>query len=237
MVGIGPGNLDQLTTRARQAITEAEVVIGYQTYLELIRELLNQQVVVSSGMRREVEQCRQAVELAQSGKKVTLVSSGDPGVYGMAGILLETIGPESPVEVEVIPGVTAASAAAAVLGAPLMNDFAIISLSDLLTPWETVRRRVAAAAAGDFVLVLYNPKSHKRVSQIEEVREILLEHRSPSTPVGIVRNARRAGEEIQLATVEDFTGYPIDMFTVVVIGNSTTYITAGKMITPRGYQL
>ena len=118
-----------------------------------------------------------------------------------------------------------------------MNDFAIISLSDLLTPWETVRRRVAAAAAGDFVLVLYNPKSHKRVSQIEEVREILLEHRSPSTPVGIVRNARRAGEEIQLATVEDFTGYPIDMFTVVVIGNSTTYITAGKMITPRGYQL
>ncbi len=237
MVGIGPGNLDQLTTRARQAITEAEVVIGYQTYLELIRELLNQQVVVSSGMRREVERCRQAVELAQSGKKVTLVSSGDPGVYGMAGILLETIGPESPVEVEVIPGVTAASAAAAVLGAPLMNDFAIISLSDLLTPWETVRRRVAAAAAGDFVLVLYNPKSHKRVSQIEEVREILLEHRSPSTPVGIVRNARRAGEEIQLATVEDFTGYPIDMFTVVVIGNSTTYITAGKMITPRGYQL
>ncbi|MPN01336.1 putative cobalt-factor III C(17)-methyltransferase [bioreactor metagenome] len=175
-----------------------------------------------------------------AGKKVAVVSSGDPGIYGMAGLILELVQqyPEDQrPEVVVIPGISAVGAAAAVLGAPLMHDFAVISLSDLLTPWELIKKRVEMAAAGDFVIALYNPKSHRRVCQIEEVREIVSKHREVSTPVGIVNSASRHGASMAIATLENFTQQHIDMFSLVIIGNSQTYVRDGRMITPRGYKL
>src|SRR6266571_871458 len=205
VVGIGPGDLKHMTFEAREAIESADVVVGYATYLELIEPLLIGKEVVSSGMMREVERCREALAIAAAGKTVALVSSGDAGVYGMAGLVLELathVGAHgmrpsflAKPEIVIVPGVSAVQAAAAVLGAPLMHDFAVISLSDLLTPWQTIRQRLAAAAAADFVVALYNPRSKGRVTQIEEAREILMDSRPPQTPVGIVRNACRAGEE------------------------------------------
>lgn len=228
-----------MTARAIKAIKEAEIVVGYKTYLELIEDLLIEKDVRSSGMRKEVERSYLAVDLALQGHRVAVVSSGDPGVYGMAGVVLEALSnrkAQDRVDVDVIPGVTSATAAAAALGAPLMHDFAVISLSDLLTPWDLILRRVENAALGDFIITLYNPKSTKRVHQIEEVQQLLLKHRSPSTPVGIVRNARRKGEEKIISTLGDFLSQPIDMFTMVVIGNSQTFVEDGWMITPRGYR-
>ncbi|MBM7867204.1 precorrin-3B C17-methyltransferase [Heliobacterium gestii] len=239
VIGLGPGNRDQMTGRALQAIAEADAIVGYSTYVKLIEDLIEGKDVRASGMRKEIDRACLAVDLALEGKAVVVVSSGDPGVYGMAGVVLEAVQQreaQGKVAVEVIPGVTSATAAAAVLGAPLMHDFAVISLSDLLTPWDLIRRRVESAAAGDFIITLYNPKSTKRVHQIEEVRQLLLQHRSPETPVGIVRNARREGEERVLTTLGEFLEHPIDMFTVLVIGNSQTYIRDGWMITPRGYR-
>ncbi|MZP28535.1 precorrin-3B C(17)-methyltransferase [Heliobacterium undosum] len=239
VIGLGPGNRDQMTGRALQAIAQADVIVGYSTYVRLIEDLIEGKDVQASGMRKEIDRACLAVDLALEGKAVVVVSSGDPGVYGMAGVVLEAVQQreaQGQVTVEVIPGVTSATAAAAVLGAPLMHDFAVISLSDLLTPWDLIRRRVENAAAGDFIITLYNPKSTKRVHQIEEVRELLLQHRPPSTPVGIVRNARREGEERVLTTLGEFLEHPIDMFTILVIGNSQTYVRDGWMITPRGYR-
>lgn len=214
-------------------------MVGYKKYIQLVEDLLtNEQQVHSNGMTREIERCEKVIELAADGLAVSLVSSGDPGVYGMAGILFQLLAKSGlDIPVEVVPGITAANAAAAVLGAPLMHDYATISLSDLLTPWDAIIRRVELAARGDFVIALYNPKSKKRVQQIEKVREILLAVRPAHTPVGIVRNARRQEESVQLSTIEDFTSCDIDMFTVVIIGNSHTYIENGRMVTPRGYQV
>ncbi len=240
MVGMGPGNWEQMTVRARQVLGEAQVVTGYKTYIELIRGLLNnpEQRVVVSGMTQEVDRCREVAELAGQGSSVVLVSSGDAGIYGMAGIMLEVLEQEGiEVPVEIVPGVSASAAAAACLGAPLMHDFVTVSLSDLLTPWELIRKRVRLAAEGDFVLAVYNPKSRQRVSQIEEVRRILLEFRSPDTPVGIVRNALREGQEVCISTLSDFTREQIDMLTTVIIGNSQTKILGSYMVTPRGYEL
>ncbi len=270
VVGIGPGGLNHMTFEAKEALEKASVVVGYQTYLEFIRPLLKGKEVVSSGMMREVERCETALRLAAEGKDVALVSSGDAGVYGMAGLVLELAEkmPESPpflkggrggiceagsrqiplypplakreldrVEIVIIPGVSAVQAAASVLGAPLMHDFAVISLSDLLTPWETIAKRLRAAAAADFVVALYNPRSKGRVQQIEEARTLLLASRSPSTPVGIVRNACRTGEEKVVTTLKSMLDYPIDMFSIVIIGNSATFVDqAGRMVTPRGYE-
>jgi len=244
VVGIGPGGLNHMTFEAHQAIEKADVVVGYQTYLEFIEPLLVGKEVVSSGMMREVERCSQALAIAASGKLVALVSSGDAGIYGMAGLALELAdlsvdGAPSPyqgVEIVVVPGVSAVQAAASVLGAPLMHDFAVISLSDLMTPLETIRKRLRAAADADFVVALYNPRSKGRVTQIEEAAAILIAARGPQVPVGIVRNACRSGEERIITTLGEMLSHPIDMFSIVIIGNAATRLcNDGRIVTPRGY--
>ena len=244
VVGIGPGGLNHMTFEARQAIENAEVVVGYQTYLAFIEPLLAGKAVVSSGMMREVERCSEALAISASGKLVALVSSGDAGIYGMAGLALELAdqevdGSPSPyqnVEIVIVPGVSAVQAAASVLGAPLMHDFAVISLSDLMTPLETIRKRLRAAADADFVVALYNPRSKGRVTQIEEAAAILIAARGAQVPVGIVRNACRAGEERIITTLGEMLSHPIDMFSIVIIGNASTRLGLdGRMVTPRGY--
>jgi precorrin-3B C17-methyltransferase len=229
-----------MSRRAVEALVSAEIVVGYDTYIALIRTLVAEKEVVSTGMMREAERCRMALELAAKGKRVAVVSSGDPGIYGMAGLILELAmqyRPEIRPQVQVIPGISAAGAAAALLGAPLMHDFAVISLSDILTPWEVILKRAEMAAAADFVMVIYNPKSKRRVSQIEEVQRLVLEKRPADTPVGIVREAGRPGEQVTISTLAGFTKEEINMFSLVIIGNSHTFVQDGKMITPRGYQI
>jgi len=229
-----------MTAGALEALGQAEVIVGYHVYIELIRSLIGSRAVVSSGMTQELERCREAVRLALAGRRVAVVSSGDPGVYGMAGLVLEVLhqaAPESRMPVQVIPGVTAATAAAALLGAPLMHDFAVISLSDRLTPWDLIARRLEMAAGGDFVTVLYNPRSHGRRSQLQQAGEIFLKHRPPETPVGVVRNAGRGGEEVWVSSLQKFAGLPVDMLSTVIIGNSRTRVLSGRLVTPRGYQI
>ena len=237
VVGLGPGDVLHLTPAARLAIEQAEVIAGYKTYLELIPDLIAEKELLSSGMRQEVERCRLALERAEAGDKVALICSGDAGVYGMAGLILELLDGRE-LEVEMVPGVSAVQAAASRLGAPLMHDFSVISLSDLLTPWPLIRQRLNAAAGADFVIALYNPKSRGRTTQIGEAREILLRYRSTTTPVGIVRNACREGEEVTVTTLAEMLACEIDMFSLVIIGNSSTYVdSVGRMVTPRGYQV
>jgi precorrin-3B C17-methyltransferase len=240
VVGIGPGSIADMSSRACAAITGAAVVVGYKVYLELISELLSDQKIIGTGMTQEIDRCQAAVEEALLGKTVAVVSSGDAGIYGMAGLVLELVmqypEPVRPA-VDIVPGISAISAAAAILGAPLMHDFAVISLSDLLTPWEVIENRIEAAAAGDFVVALYNPKSRRRISQIEKVRDIMLQYRPSTTPVGIVHHASRTGEKMVLSDLDSFTREHIDMFSLVIIGSSQTYIAEGRMITPRGYSL
>jgi precorrin-3B C17-methyltransferase len=239
VVGIGPGSLMDMTPRARQAIEDAEVIAGYNTYIKLIESLLGERKVIGTAMMQEIDRCKMAVSEAAQGHNTVVVSSGDAGVYGMAGLVLELVlqQPQGsrPEFGGVIAGVSAVNAAASVLGAPLMHDFAVISLSDLLTPWETIEKRIEMAAQGDFVTALYNPKSKKRVENIERVREIMLKHRKADTPVGIVTAASREGEGKIISTLEDFTKQEINMFSLVIIGNSMTYVKDGYMITPRGY--
>jgi len=241
VVGIGPGDLKHMTYEAREAIESAEVVVGYTTYLKLVEPLLGGKEIFSSGMTKETERCREAVRLASDGRTVALVSGGDAGIYGMAGLALELANdpasaPLAAPEIVIVPGISAVQAAASVLGAPLMHDFAVISLSDLLTPWEMIEKRLEAAAAADFVTVLYNPRSKGRTRHIDLAREILLAARSPRTPIGIVRNACRDGEEKIVTTLADMPIDRIDMFSLVIIGNSATFVDRhGKMITPRGY--
>lgn len=242
VIGLGPGSILDMTPRARTTIEQAEVVVGYTTYIKLIEELLadSGKQVIGTGMMQEIDRCRLAVEEAAAGKETVVVSSGDAGVYGMAGLVLELVlkRPEKdrPQWGGVVAGVSAVNAAASVLGAPLMHDFAVISLSNLLTPWELIRKRIQMAAEGDFVTALYNPKSKKRVENIEEVREIMLKFRSPDTPVGIVTAASREKQTKVISTLQDFTKEEINMFSLVIIGNSQTYVQDGWMITPRGYE-
>ena len=240
VIGIGPGSLLDMTPRAREAISQAEVVAGYNTYIRLVEPLLADKKVIGTAMMQEIDRCRMAVEEAAQGQDTVVVSSGDSGVYGMAGLVLELVlqipAAERPEFGGIIAGVSAVNAAASVLGAPLMHDFAVISLSNLLTPWELIRKRIRMAAEGDFVTALYNPKSKKRVQNIEEVREIMLKYRDPATPVGIVTAASRDGEQKVISTLQDFTQQEINMFSMVIIGNSQTYVKEGWMITPRGYE-
>jgi adenosylcobyric acid synthase len=243
VVGIGPGDLKHMTFAAREAVENADVVVGYKTYLDLIKPLLADKEVVSSGMTKEVERCREALRQAASGKSVALVSGGDAGVYGMAGLVLELANnaPEATRlqdgEIIIIPGVSAVQAAAAVLGAPLMHDFAVISLSDLLTPWEVIEKRLAAAATADYVAAIYNPRSKGRTVQLDKAREIFLTTRSAATPVGIVRNACRPGEEKVVTTLGAMSDVAVDMYSIVIIGNSATFVDGkGRMVTPRGYE-
>lgn len=239
VIGLGPGDAQHMTPAALAAIEESSIVTGYQVYLDLISGLIDGKETFSTGMRMETERCREALRRAGEGAVVSLVCSGDAGIYGMAGLVLELQQLEGPeeVEVEVVPGISAVQGAAARLGAPLMHDFAVISLSDLLTDWQLIRRRLDAAGRADFVIALYNPKSRGRTTQIGEAREILLRHRSPQTPVGIVRNACREGESACLTSLDAMLEEEIDMFSLVIIGNSSTRIDdQGRMVTPRGYE-
>lgn len=241
VIGIGPGSLEDMTPRARAAIESAEVVAGYTTYIKLIEELLSDKEVIGTGMMQEIDRCRMAVDCAADGKETVVVSSGDAGVYGMAGLVLELVlqQPEQrrPEWGGVVAGVSAVNAAAAVLGAPLMHDFAVISLSDWLTPWELIQKRARLAAEGDFVIALYNPKSKARPDYINRIQEIILECRSPETPVGIVTGASRENQSITISDLASFTEEEIGMFSIVIIGNSNTYVRDGYMITPRGYKV
>ncbi len=241
LVGIGPGDPAHMTARAREAITEAEVVIGYQTYLKLIPELLEGKTVIGKAMTEELDRVEAAWEAARAGQVVALVSSGDAGVYGMAGPTYEFIlqrgwqGGAGEVEVEVIPGASALSTCAALVGAPLTHDFCTISLSDLLTPWPVIARRLDAAGRGDFVTILYNPASKRRRAHIARAQEILLRHRDPDTPVAVVRSAYRERQQIQHLTLEALHEAEPSMLSTVIIGNRSTRFEHGRMVTPRGY--
>ncbi len=253
IVSLGPGDRSFLVPRALEALRAAEVIVGYKTYLELISDLLEGKTICASGMRKEVERCQAAIDYALRGYRVAIISSGDAGIYGMAGLVFDLCreqnlclsSPATGAEqaaglsvgfsVEVIPGVSALNAAASLVGAPLMHDFAAISLSDHLTPWEVIARRLAAAASADFVLALYNPRSKTRPHLLEKARKILLEHRRPETPVAIVRSAMRAGGQASLTTLAGIPLEEVDMQSTLLVGNSQTYVWCGWMITPRGY--
>lgn len=225
-----------MTPAAGEALTAAEVIVGYQTYLDLIPEFLAGKEVLASQMMKEVDRCRKALDMAAQGRIVALVSGGDPGIYAMAGLVFEMAREQNVcVDIEVIAGIAALNACAARLGAPLMHDFAAISLSDLLTPWEKIEKRLEAAASADFVVVIYNPKSKKRAEHIVKAREILLAHRAPETPVGIVTAATRENERIVLTTLGKMLENEIDMQTTIIVGNSVTFAWQGFMVTPRGY--
>ncbi|WP_319583146.1 precorrin-3B C(17)-methyltransferase [uncultured Pseudodesulfovibrio sp.] len=238
-VSLGPGDVSLLTPAARQAIEEASVVAGYKAYIELIpAEMLEGKTVVSTGMMGEVDRAQQAVEHARAGCKTVMVCSGDAGIYAMAGLLMEVLESEGLLEdvpFEVIPGVAAFNAASALLGAPLMHDFASISLSDLLTPWERIEKRLHAAADADFVIAIYNPRSRKRSDHLREALDIIGRYRDPDTPVGMVHKAYRPGQQVEAVPLETVDVEKVDMQTVLIVGNSATRLVNGRMLTPRGY--
>lgn len=233
VVGIGPGGQSAMTAEAAEAINRSDTIIGYKTYIDLIENITVGKTVISNGMRAEVDRVNKAVELSKMGHTVAVVSSGDPGVYGMAGLVLERAGHE---QVRIISGVTAAAAAAAQLGAPLMHDWCCISLSDLMTNIDVIYKRVELASEADFVIVLYNPRSKGRPDYLDHVLEIMKKHKSPDTPVGMVRNAGRDNFSMHIATLDTFDCSMVDMVSTVIVGNSSTYICDGRMITRRGYE-
>jgi cobalt-precorrin 5A hydrolase/precorrin-3B C17-methyltransferase len=237
VVGIGPGSLFHITPKAITVIREAEVIIGYKTYINLIESLIKDKKVFAYGMTEEVKRAKNAIEYALKGMIVSVVSGGDPGVYGMAGLIFEILAQNNlEVEVEVIPGISAFNAASSKVGAPIMNDFACISLSDRLTPWNEIEKRLEYAAKSDFVIILYNPKSSKRRENLAKAKELIIKYRDNNTPVAIVKNATREGEEVILTTLEKMDSYPVDMNTTIIIGNSQSYIYKNFFITPRGYR-
>lgn len=237
IVGIGPGGYDDMTIRAVNAIKNADVVTGYRLYVELVQELIGDKETFCTEMRGEVERCQKAAEYAISGKNVALISSGDAGIYGMAGLMLKILEDHPEIETEIIPGVSACQSGGAVLGAPLVHDFAVISLSDLLTPLSLIEKRLEAAASADFVIVLYNPGSHKRRDYLRKACNTVLKYKSPDTICGLVKNISRDGEEHSIITLDRLKDTPVDMLTTIFIGNSQTTVINGKMVTPRGYQL
>ena len=237
VVGLGPGEASFLTGRAREVIAESDVIVGYKTYTDIVKKYYPEKEYSISGMKQEYERCARCVAYAREGKTVALVSSGDPGIYGMASPMLEVAQKEGFAEVEIIPGITAACSGAAVLGAPVSHDLCIISLSDLLTPWNLIEKRLKAAAEGDFCIVLYNPASHKRADYLKRACEILMSVCSPDTVCGFVRNIGREGTECKICTLRELADEKADMFVTVFIGNSMTKSVNGKMITPRGYEL
>ena len=236
VVGLGPGAGRDLTGRAREALERADLIVGYTAYIALIREEFPEKEMLSTGMRREVDRCRAAVEAAVSGRDVAMVCSGDSGIYGMAGLIYEVAQEYPPIEIEVVPGITAACGGAAVLGAPLTHDFAVVSLSDLLTPWDKIALRLECAAKGDFVLCLYNPASHSRPDHLKRACDILMAAgKSPETICGYVQNIGREGERGTITTLGALRDTQVDMFTTVFIGSSQTKLLGGRMVTPRGY--
>ena len=237
VVGLGPGNAQFLTAQAQAALQNADVLCGYTVYIDLVRPHYPEKEVYTTGMTREIDRCRWALEAAQSGKAVALVCSGDAGVYGMASPLLELAGAYPDVEVEIVPGLTAALSGAAVLGAPLAHDFCVISLSDRLTPWEVIEKRLACAAAGDFCVALYNPSSKGRADYLAKAVRILRANgKADETLCGVVRSIGREGQSSCLLTLAELEQTAVDMFTTVFVGNAATQNLHGKMVTPRGYQ-
>lgn len=237
VIGIGPGGYEDMTIRAAGILKECQVIAGYTLYVDLIREHFGEKEFLATPMKQETERCRMALKAAAEGKDVAMISSGDPGVYGMAGLILELAGEYPQVEIQVIPGVTAACAGGALLGAPLIHDFAVISLSDLLTPMETIEKRIRAAAEADFAICIYNPSSKKRADYLHRACSWMLESRSPETVCGIVRNIGREGEAMEIMTLKELAEARTDMFSTVFIGNSATRKIGNRMVTPRGYRL
>ena len=235
-VGLGPGGKEMMTEEAICAIEKSDVICGYTVYVDLITSMFPEKETFTTPMKKEIDRCKWALETAQSGKTVAMVCSGDSGVYGMAGLLLQLLHSYKDVEVEVVPGITAAISGAAVLGAPVGHDFCVISLSDLLTPWDLIVKRLELAAEGDFITCLYNPRSKKRIEHLTTACNIILKHRSEDTVCGWVKNIGREGEEYRICTLKELDNEPIDMFTTVFIGSSQTKLVDGKMVTPRGYE-
>jgi precorrin-3B C17-methyltransferase len=243
VVGIGPGHHDHMTFRAKQAIQESEVVIGYDTYVSLIEDIIDGKEVYRYPMTQEVDRANQAIELAENGRIVSLVSSGDPGIYGMIGLIYEILAEKdwdhhAGITVECVPGVSSLNSCAALIGSPLMTDFAVVSMSDLLVPWEIIVKRVEAAALGDYVTVIYNPASKKRVHQLRDARDIFLKYQKPETPVAIIKGAYRESQSIIITTLDKMLEYSdmLGMITTVIVGNSSTFNFKGMMINPRGYR-
>ena len=241
VVSLGPGDPAYLAPKAKTAMMDARVIVGYRTYMRLIEPaVLEGKETIETGMTDEVRRCQMAIEKILEGKDTAVVSSGDAGIYGMAGLVLQLMAEMNllnKAEVEVIPGIPALSAAAGLLGAPLMHDFAVISLSDLLTPWEAIQSRIDAAAKTDFVIVLYNPRSKKRNWQLDKAMEVISEHRGGETPIGLVKNAMREGQSVQMTTLSRLDKSKVDMLTILLVGNSRTRIIGDKMVTPRGYNI
>ncbi len=243
IVGVGPGHHDHMTYRAKQAIDESDTIVGYATYVNLVEDLIRDKDVYSYAMTQEVERAHQCIDLAKSGRVVSLVSSGDPGIYGMAGLIYEMLAksgwdPREDLPVEIIPGVSALNSCSAIIGSPLMTDFAVLSMSDLLVPWEIITKRVESAAAGDFVIVIYNPASKKRIHQLQDARRIILKYRKPETPVAIIKGAYRQSQTVVLTTLENLPDHSdkLGMISTVIIGNSSTFTYKDLMINPRGYK-
>lgn len=237
VVGIGPGDNNMMTVQAAKALENSDIIVGYITYINLVKDYYPDKEYFENGMRGEIERCEKCVELAKEGKNVALICSGDAGVYGMASPLLEVADKEGFTDVEVIPGITAALSGAAVLGAPLSHDFCIISLSDLLTPWEMIEKRLLSAAEGDFCIAIYNPASRKRSDYLARACEILMQKLPKDTPCGYVRNIGRDGCEKKVCTLEELSREAVDMFVTAFVGNSQTKIIDGRLVTPRGYSL
>ena len=235
VVGIGPGAAEQMTVKALRVLESCEVIAGYGVYVDLVKPMLPEKEYLVTPMRKEAERCRMAIDCALAGKTVAMISSGDAGVYGMAGLIYE-LAEGKDLQIEVVPGVTAALSGGAVLGAPLTHDFAVISLSDALTPWEKIEKHLACAAEADLAIAIYNPASHRRPDFLKRACEILLRHISPETVCGLVKNIGREGEEYKVMTLSELENTPVDMFTTVFIGNRQTKLVDGKMVTPRGYR-
>ena len=234
VIGIGPGGLEHMTLRAKDAIEESNIIIGYNKYIDMIKPIVEDKELFSTGMRGEESRCRKPLELSKENNIVALISTGDSGIYGMAGLILQMKEDEN---VEIIPGVTASSAAGSVVGAPLMHDNCNISLSDLMTPYDLIKKRVRNAADADMVISLYNPRSKGRPHYLRDAIEIIKEYRELNTPVAVVRHALREGQEYKLFTLENFDEEVVDMFSIVIVGNSQSLIKEGKFITPRGYNV
>lgn len=238
VIGIGPGSQSMMTLEAIEAIRDADIIVGYKTYTHLVKALTTDKEVIKTGMCKEIERCQEALNLAVEGKKVALISSGDAGIYGMAGLILELVTKQKlDVEVKLIAGVTASTAAASLLGAPLMHDFCHISLSDLLTPWPVIEQRVIAAAQADFVVCFYNPRSRGRAEHLSCAFDLMRPYVAASTPVGVVKAAGRKKQEKWITTFGEMDFENVDMTSLVIVGNKTTYCQDGLMITPRGYVL
>ena len=236
VVGIGPGAYQEMTGAAVAALEQSDVIVGYTVYIDLVKEYFSDKVFLTTPMRKEVDRCVMAFEEAKKGQTVSMICSGDAGVYGMAGLIYEISERYPDVEIEIIPGVTAAIGGASVLGAPLIHDFCLISLSDLLTPWEKIQARLLGASQADFVICLYNPSSHKRHDYLQKACDLMMTYKSPDTVCGIVSNIAREGESSRVITLKELRDTKVDMFTTVFIGNSQTKVINGKMVTPRGYK-